>query len=231
MAKRADHRVCSRACHNENSKAKQRAARDARRQEKDDVRCAVCRVAFRPRDPGHILCSRQCKALRQRTDRCRTRGHRYRLKIVYWKPPRSLRYRKVVRVGPVCWLYSEKTRQNKGILLGSPARVFQSGPCAQCGEQFTSQLRNDKLRKYCSKRCEKAAHKRHKKFRGETRKFIPVLLADPCAYCGAPSAEIEHIVPRARGGEDTWDNLTGACPTCNSRKSAKSLLNFLLSAV
>ena len=55
------------------------------------------------------------------------------------------------------------------------------------------------------------------------------LRADPCAYCGRPrSGGIDHIVPVSDGGTDALDNLTGACASCNSGKSAKPLLEYLL---
>lgn len=49
-----------------------------------------------------------------------------------------------------------------------------------------------------------------------------------CAYCGRSVDEgamlhVDHIVPRARGGEDTLDNLTTACRECNIGKSAKPI--------
>jgi hypothetical protein len=46
-----------------------------------------------------------------------------------------------------------------------------------------------------------------------------------CEYCRAPEAispgcfEVEHIMPRARGGSDDPANLALACSPCNSRKS------------
>lgn len=43
-----------------------------------------------------------------------------------------------------------------------------------------------------------------------------------CQYCGSkfPSEDLtfDHVVPRAAGGKSTWDNLSAACVTCNSRK-------------
>ncbi|PLX33582.1 MAG: HNH endonuclease [Ignavibacteria bacterium] len=46
-----------------------------------------------------------------------------------------------------------------------------------------------------------------------------------CQYCGSRSAPltVDHIIPRARGGADTWDNLVTACLPCNNKKSDKSL--------
>ncbi|MFO7919060.1 MAG: HNH endonuclease [Anaerolineae bacterium] len=34
---------------------------------------------------------------------------------------------------------------------------------------------------------------------------------------------MDHVVPKVRGGETTWDNVVCACKTCNARKGAKSL--------
>ncbi|HRW94176.1 MAG TPA: HNH endonuclease, partial [Thermotogota bacterium] len=41
-----------------------------------------------------------------------------------------------------------------------------------------------------------------------------------CAYCGAENVplEIEHIVPRSKGGSNRLDNLTIACRSCNQEK-------------
>lgn len=55
------------------------------------------------------------------------------------------------------------------------------------------------------------------------------LLRDPCAYCGRHGADVlDHIVARARGGENRWTNYTGACNGCNYSKRATPLLSFLL---
>lgn len=46
-----------------------------------------------------------------------------------------------------------------------------------------------------------------------------------CQYCGRrfPTSELslDHIVPRSRGGGDTWENLVCACTACNSKKADK----------
>lgn len=49
-----------------------------------------------------------------------------------------------------------------------------------------------------------------------------------CAYCGEHFANFyqlsrDHIVPRSRGGLDSWMNVVTACRSCNSRKSNKTL--------
>ncbi|MDH6237822.1 HNH endonuclease [Cryobacterium sp. CG_9.6] len=40
-----------------------------------------------------------------------------------------------------------------------------------------------------------------------------------CCYCGKSAATIDHVLPRSRGGRDTWDNLAACCLKCNNSKS------------
>ena len=44
-----------------------------------------------------------------------------------------------------------------------------------------------------------------------------------CAYCGAKADTVDHVVPRSRGGEHTWENCVAACADCNHRKADKLL--------
>ena len=46
-----------------------------------------------------------------------------------------------------------------------------------------------------------------------------------CQYCGRQCHDltIDHVVPRSRGGDHTWENLVSACKPCNHRKGGKSL--------
>jgi 5-methylcytosine-specific restriction endonuclease McrA len=46
-----------------------------------------------------------------------------------------------------------------------------------------------------------------------------------CQYCGGESGQLtlDHIEPRYRGGEHSWQNLVAACPQCNRRKGGRSL--------
>jgi hypothetical protein len=49
-----------------------------------------------------------------------------------------------------------------------------------------------------------------------------------CGYCLSPQRlvmarlEIEHVIPRARGGADDESNLWLSCPLCNRRKSDRT---------
>jgi 5-methylcytosine-specific restriction endonuclease McrA len=39
-----------------------------------------------------------------------------------------------------------------------------------------------------------------------------------CQYCGAPAENVDHVIPRSKGGEHVWENVVAACRRCNSRK-------------
>jgi 5-methylcytosine-specific restriction endonuclease McrA len=39
-----------------------------------------------------------------------------------------------------------------------------------------------------------------------------------CQYCGSPAENLDHVVPKSRGGLHTWENVVAACRRCNSRK-------------
>ncbi|KAB2926032.1 MAG: HNH endonuclease [Bacteroidetes bacterium] len=41
-----------------------------------------------------------------------------------------------------------------------------------------------------------------------------------CQYCGRGDVPltVDHVVPKSRGGEDTWENLVAACVRCNNKK-------------
>ena len=45
-----------------------------------------------------------------------------------------------------------------------------------------------------------------------------------CQYCGARGdLTFDHVIPRARGGVTSWENVVAACARCNLRKGSKSL--------
>ena len=44
-----------------------------------------------------------------------------------------------------------------------------------------------------------------------------------CASCGQRAETIDHIVPRSRGGQHTWENCVASCAACNHKKADKLL--------
>ena len=55
--------------------------------------------------------------------------------------------------------------------------------------------------------------------------------AGVCVYCGHPltaeTMEIDHIVPRSKGGTGEFLNKVCACGACNARKSNLDMRSFL----
>ena len=43
-----------------------------------------------------------------------------------------------------------------------------------------------------------------------------------CAYCAAPATTVDHVLPRSRGGQNTWDNLVASCRSCNNTKGDRT---------
>src|SRR6266542_6765738 len=39
-----------------------------------------------------------------------------------------------------------------------------------------------------------------------------------CQYCGRAAENVDHVIPKSRGGEHAWENVVAACRRCNSRK-------------
>ena len=45
-----------------------------------------------------------------------------------------------------------------------------------------------------------------------------------CQYCTYTGDELtlDHIIPRSRGGGDSWENIVAACVRCNVRKGSRT---------
>jgi 5-methylcytosine-specific restriction endonuclease McrA len=62
----------------------------------------------------------------------------------------------------------------------------------------------------------------------EVREYLLEKWGRACAYCGAQNVplQIEHIIPRGRGGSDRVSNLTLACEPCNQAKGTHTAAEF-----
>jgi 5-methylcytosine-specific restriction endonuclease McrA len=62
--------------------------------------------------------------------------------------------------------------------------------------------------------------------RSVSRKGILLRDGNTCQYCRAalPSRELtlDHVVPKARAGASTWENLVACCFGCNNRKGNRT---------
>lgn len=43
-----------------------------------------------------------------------------------------------------------------------------------------------------------------------------------CAYCAKSASTVDHVLPRSRGGADSWENLVACCLRCNNVKGART---------
>lgn len=45
-----------------------------------------------------------------------------------------------------------------------------------------------------------------------------------CQYCGKETRHLtlDHVIPRHRNGQHTWENVVSACVSCNRRKAGKT---------
>ena len=57
-----------------------------------------------------------------------------------------------------------------------------------------------------------------------SRKNILVRDNYKCQYCGkqSKSLTVDHVLPKFRSGQDTWENLVAACKNCNQTKGEKT---------
>jgi len=63
----------------------------------------------------------------------------------------------------------------------------------------------------------------------EVREYLLDKWSRTCAYCEKQNIplQVEHIVPRAKGGTDRISNLTLACEKCNTAKGTQEIAVFL----
>ena len=57
-----------------------------------------------------------------------------------------------------------------------------------------------------------------------TRRAVFARDGHSCQYCGIEGVRltVDHVLPRSRGGRNTWKNTVAACETCNHRKGDRT---------
>ena len=63
----------------------------------------------------------------------------------------------------------------------------------------------------------------------ELKEYLLEKFDRKCVYCGKSGAvlNVEHIIPKARGGSNRVSNLAIACVQCNQKKGAMPIEDFL----
>jgi 5-methylcytosine-specific restriction endonuclease McrA len=63
--------------------------------------------------------------------------------------------------------------------------------------------------------------------RALSRKNILLRDRNTCQYCAEalPPSDLtlDHVIPRSRGGNSTWENLVACCHSCNRKKGTRML--------
>jgi 5-methylcytosine-specific restriction endonuclease McrA len=62
----------------------------------------------------------------------------------------------------------------------------------------------------------------------EVREYLLEKWGRKCAYCGREGVplQVEHLIPKARGGTDRVSSLTLACEPCNRKKGSQTATEF-----
>ena len=64
-----------------------------------------------------------------------------------------------------------------------------------------------------------------------TRKAVFARDNHRCQYCNGPAENLDHVLPKAKGGSHTWDNVVASCRRCNLQKGSRLLADTGLSLV
>ena len=95
--------------------------------------------------------------------------------------------------------------------------------------QIASELVKFDMQKLRNPEIEGVEYQRGTLFGFELREYLLHKWQYKCAYCDKKDTplEIDHIVPKSKGGSNSVTNLVIACRSCNEKKSNKSLSEFL----
>jgi 5-methylcytosine-specific restriction endonuclease McrA len=55
-----------------------------------------------------------------------------------------------------------------------------------------------------------------------TRRAVFARDLGACQYCGATAENLDHVIPRSRGGLHTWENVVASCRKCNAKKEDRT---------
>ncbi|HID33344.1 MAG TPA: HNH endonuclease [Anaerolineae bacterium] len=59
-----------------------------------------------------------------------------------------------------------------------------------------------------------------------TRRLVYARDQYTCQYCGghfsASQLTMDHVIPKSRGGQKTWENIVTACKRCNQKKGNRT---------
>jgi 5-methylcytosine-specific restriction endonuclease McrA len=100
------------------------------------------------------------------------------------------------------------------LILKNRAEILEEGDWALHAENLTL-ARPVVIRLLTYVRIPRDAHRRK-----ITRRAVFARDRWTCQYCGHERGNLtfDHVIPRSKGGQSTWDNIVTCCAPCNRRK-------------
>lgn len=71
-------------------------------------------------------------------------------------------------------------------------------------------------------RLRRYVHVPRRRYASLTRRGVFLRDEHTCQYCGAKAENVDHVLPRSRGGDHAWGNVVAACRRCNSHKKDRT---------
>jgi len=127
---------------------------------------------------------------------------------------------------PVSWINYEKSAYfyaKDRVLwdLGKHEVTLRGGTNAKTGQQSKLLMQT-----IIAVKCNHSPRKFRSGVPTLTNKTLFIRDHNICGYCGDAFGKSDltrdHVVPRSKGGDDSWTNLVTACKKCNHKKAAKT---------
>lgn len=101
------------------------------------------------------------------------------------------------------------------LLLKGKAEMLERGQ-GELRSETMSLARPDVIRLVTYVRVPRDVHRRR-----ITRRAVLARDDWTCQYCGSDAAKltVDHVIPKSRGGDSSWDNIVASCAPCNRRKA------------
>ncbi|MCY1703833.1 RNA-guided endonuclease IscB [Deinococcus sp. SL84] len=96
-------------------------------------------------------------------------------------------------------------------------------------DSFSMELVSFDTQKMMNPDIQRQDYQRGTLFGTEVRAYLMHKWEGKCAYCGKKEKglEVEHLIPRSRGGSNRISNLVMSCQKCNAAKGSKTPEEFL----
>lgn len=119
-------------------------------------------------------------------------------------------------------------------LIPLSAISWQEAMCLIVTQKATAICYHDKIIRSQNKSWEVPSvlvlkeYKYFKKYAKYTKSNVKVRDDYKCQYCGKTfstrALTIDHVIPRAKGGETSWYNVASACKPCNQKKKDRTYM-------